>query len=137
MVSQPCQMKTCWISACSKPLQGLYTSSMTHDRVLIYKVRGPGLLWFNATDCIMPCLHVAFLMLDAEREGLGVRNEFSPLAVGCTGVVTGTVWARNQPMVSRYTIACLDRVSCSYSTHTSPCSQPSWLLGMSTIPSFL
>ena len=34
------------------------------------------------------------------------------LAAECSGIMPWLVWARNQPMVSRYTIACLDRMSC-------------------------
>ena len=41
-----------------------------------------------------------------------LRDEYSPLVAGCSGVMARLVWARNQPMVSRYIIACLDRMSC-------------------------
>ena len=41
-----------------------------------------------------------------------LRDEFSPLIAECSGVMARLVWARNQPMVSRYIIACLDRMSC-------------------------
>ena len=40
------------------------------------------------------------------------RDEFSPLLADCSGVLTRLVWARDQPMVSRYIIGCLDRMSC-------------------------
>ena len=38
-----------------------------------------------------------------------LRDEFSPLIAECSGVMARLVWA--QPMVSRYIIACLDRMS--------------------------
>ena len=41
-----------------------------------------------------------------------LREEYSPLVAECLGVMARLVWARNQPMVSRYIIACLDRMSC-------------------------
>ena len=41
-----------------------------------------------------------------------LRDKFSPLVAECSGVMARLVWARNQPMVSRYIIACLDRMSC-------------------------
>ena len=41
-----------------------------------------------------------------------LRDECSPLVAECSGVMARLVWARNQPMVSRYIIACLDRMSC-------------------------
>ena len=41
-----------------------------------------------------------------------LRDEYSPLVAECSGVMARLVWARNQPMVSRYIIACLDRMSC-------------------------
>ena len=41
-----------------------------------------------------------------------LRDEFSPLVAECSGVMARLVWARDQPMVSRYIIACLDRRSC-------------------------
>ena len=41
-----------------------------------------------------------------------LRDEYSPLVADCSGVMARLVWARNQPMVSRYIIACLDRKSC-------------------------
>ena len=41
-----------------------------------------------------------------------LREEYSPLVAECSGVMARLVWARNQPMVSRYIIACLDRMSC-------------------------
>ena len=41
-----------------------------------------------------------------------LRDEFSPLIAECSGVMARLVWARHQPMVSRYIIACLDRTSC-------------------------
>ena len=41
-----------------------------------------------------------------------LRDEFSPLVAECSGVMARLVWARDQPMVSRYIIACLDRMSC-------------------------
>ena len=40
-----------------------------------------------------------------------LRDEYSPLVAECSGVMARLVWARNQPMVSRYIIACLDRMS--------------------------
>ena len=42
-----------------------------------------------------------------------LRDKFSPFVAECSGVMARIVWARNQPMVSRYIIACLDRMSCS------------------------
>ena len=41
-----------------------------------------------------------------------LRDEYFSLVAECSGVVAGLVWARNQPMVSRYIVACLDRMSC-------------------------
>ena len=41
-----------------------------------------------------------------------LRDEYSPFVAECSGVMARLVWARNQPMVSRYIIACLDRMSC-------------------------
>ena len=41
-----------------------------------------------------------------------LRDDFSFLIAECSGVMARLVWARNQPMVSRYIIACLDRMSC-------------------------
>ena len=34
------------------------------------------------------------------------------LVAECSGVTARLVWARNQPLVSRYITACLDRMSC-------------------------
>ena len=44
----------------------------------------------------------------------GLRDEISPLVAECSGVMARLVRARTMPMhmVSRYIIACLDRVSC-------------------------
>ena len=44
-----------------------------------------------------------------------LKDDCSPLVAEyaeCSGVMARLVWARNQPMVSRYIIACLDRMSC-------------------------
>ena len=41
-----------------------------------------------------------------------LRDEYSPLVAECSGVMARLVWARNHLMVSRYIIACLDRMSC-------------------------
>ena len=41
-----------------------------------------------------------------------LRDEYSPLVAECSGVMARLVWVRNQPMVSRYIVACLDRMSC-------------------------
>ena len=41
-----------------------------------------------------------------------LRDEYSPLVAERSGVMARLVWARNQPMVSRYINACLDRMSC-------------------------
>ena len=41
-----------------------------------------------------------------------LRDEYSPMVAECSGVMARLVWARNQPMVSRYIIACLDGMSC-------------------------
>ena len=41
-----------------------------------------------------------------------LRDEYSPLIAKCSGVMARLVWAGNQPMVGRYIIACLDRMSC-------------------------
>ena len=41
-----------------------------------------------------------------------LRDEYFPLVAECSRVMARLVWARNQPMVSRYIIACLDRMSC-------------------------
>ena len=41
-----------------------------------------------------------------------LRDKYSPLVAECSGVMARLVSARNQPMVSRYIIACLDRMSC-------------------------
>ena len=40
------------------------------------------------------------------------KEKFSPLITECSGVMARLVWAGNQPMVSRYNIACLDGMSC-------------------------
>ena len=40
------------------------------------------------------------------------RDEYSPLVAECSGVMARLVWAKNQPMVSRYIIAGLDKMSC-------------------------
>ena len=45
-------------------------------------------------------------------ECLAFRDEFLPWIADCSGVMVRVVWARNQPMVSRYIIACLDKMSC-------------------------
>ena len=36
-----------------------------------------------------------------------LRDEYSPLVAECSGVMARLVWASDQPMVSRYIIACL------------------------------
>ena len=41
-----------------------------------------------------------------------LRVEFSPLIAECPDVMARLVWARNQPTVDRYIIACLVRMSC-------------------------
>ena len=41
-----------------------------------------------------------------------LRDEVSPLIAECSGVMAKLVWARDQPKVSRYIVACLDRMSC-------------------------
>ena len=78
-----------------------------------------------------------------------LRDDFSPVIAECSGVMARLVWARNQPMVSRYIIACLDRKEGRKFTHpwqptrlngwNSVCAsiQPSWLPSMSNFPSFL
>ena len=53
-----------------------------------------------------------------------LRAEFSPLIAECSGVMARLVWARNQPMVGRYIIACLERERENF---TSPFSQH-WLM---------
>ena len=40
-----------------------------------------------------------------------VKGDFPPLLADCSGIMARLVWARDQPMVSRYIIACLDRIS--------------------------
>ena len=41
-----------------------------------------------------------------------LRDELSPLIAEFSGVMARLVGARNQPMVSRYIIACFDSMSC-------------------------
>ena len=41
-----------------------------------------------------------------------LRDKCPPLAAECSGVMARLVWARNQPIVGRYIIAYLDRMSC-------------------------
>ena len=44
-----------------------------------------------------------------------LKDEYSSLVAECSGFIlymARLVWARDQPMVSRYIIACLDRMSC-------------------------
>ena len=41
-----------------------------------------------------------------------LRDEVYPLITEYSGVMARLIWARKQPMVSRYIIACLDRMSC-------------------------
>ena len=41
-----------------------------------------------------------------------VRTQFSQLIAQSSGVMARLVWFRDQPLVSRYIIACLDMVSC-------------------------
>ena len=41
-----------------------------------------------------------------------IRDESSRLVANCSGVMAGLVWAKHQPMVGRYIIACLARISC-------------------------
>ena len=43
---------------------------------------------------------------------LEIRDKLSPLVTDCSSVMARLVWARNQPIASRYIIACLDRMSC-------------------------
>ena len=40
------------------------------------------------------------------------RDRFSPLVTHCSGVMAWLEWARQQPMVSRYIIACICNMSC-------------------------
>ena len=42
----------------------------------------------------------------------GVRTQFSQLIAQSSGVMARLVWFRDQWLVSRYIIACLDMVSC-------------------------
>ena len=41
-----------------------------------------------------------------------LRQQYSTLISGCSGVMAKLVWARDQPLVSKYIIACLDRMAC-------------------------
>ena len=41
-----------------------------------------------------------------------LRDDFSPRVAECSGGLARLVWATNQLMVSRYIIACLERLSC-------------------------
>ena len=41
-----------------------------------------------------------------------LRDKFSTLVVECSGVMARLAWAKDQLMVSRYIVACLDRMSC-------------------------
>ena len=41
------------------------------------------------------------------NEWITPDNMISPLIAECSGVMARLAWARNQPMVSRYIIACL------------------------------
>ena len=58
-----------------------------------------------------------------------LRDKFSPLVAECSGVMARLVWARNQPMVSRYILACLE---CQ--TDAIASIQPTWLPGMNEFP---
>ena len=49
---------------------------------------------------------------------------FSSLVADCSGVMDRLVWARNQPMVSRYVIACLEGAAA-----VVPPTKPGWLIG--------
>ena len=40
-----------------------------------------------------------------------VRTQFSQLIAHCSGIMARLVWFRDQPLVSRYIMACLDEVS--------------------------
>ena len=42
----------------------------------------------------------------------GLRQQYSALMSECSGVMARLVWAEDQPLVSRYIIACLDKMSC-------------------------
>ena len=48
------------------------------------------------------------------RDEYRTRTESTVLrvSIGCRVLMARLVWARNQPMVSRYILACLDRMSC-------------------------
>ena len=41
-----------------------------------------------------------------------LRQQYSSLLSDCSGVMARLVWAKDQPLVSKYIIACLDRMSC-------------------------
>ena len=55
----------------------------------------------NERQMLLGCLALADL-----------RQDFSLPVADCSGAMARLVWAKNQPMVSRYIIACLDRMSC-------------------------
>ena len=38
-----------------------------------------------------------------------LRVAFAPLIAECSGIMARLVWANDQPLVSKYIIACLDR----------------------------
>ena len=42
----------------------------------------------------------------------GLRQQYSALMSECSGVMARLVWAQDQPLVCRYLIACLDKMSC-------------------------
>ena len=59
----------------------------------------------------MVCLFLSFSLF-VSLSLADLRGEYSPLVAECSGVMAKLVWARNQPMVSRYIVACLNRMSC-------------------------
>ena len=63
--------------------------------------------------CLTGCQDCLSFLASLEWPALiDLRDEFSPLITKCSGVMARLVWARNQPMISRCIIACLDRMSC-------------------------
>ena len=58
-----------------------------------------------------------------------LRSQFAPLVAESSGVMAQLVWADDQPLVSKYIIACLDRSEVLWFVQTrhSHANQPQWL----------
>ena len=79
----------------------------------------------DKTHLLLECLALA-----------DVRIQFSQLIADCSGIMARLVKFRDQPLVSRYIIACLDMVLDHRDTDATPSIQLGWLPRMSKFPSF-